>query len=87
MTRKTYWHKHPRGFANECDMLTATTKIQRDDLDSQGYERLSRKAALAEIKFVNAENDAWGSNRAFGVMRIATILEHDTYDPSRNYGD
>ena len=85
--KKTYWHRHPREFANECNMVTATTKEQREDLDAMGYERLTRREALAEIKFVNAENDAWGSNRAFGVMRLAEIAEHDTYDPSRNYGD
>ena len=78
MVRKTYWHNHPRNFANECDMVTATTKEQREDLDSMGYERLSRKEALAEIRYVNAENDAWGSNRAFGVMRLAQVEEHRT---------
>ena len=77
MVRKTYWHNHPRNFANECDMVTATTKEQREDLDSMGYERLSHKQALMEIRYVNRENDAWGSNRAFGAMSIHRLDEHE----------
>jgi len=79
MARKTYWHKHPRHFANECNLVAATTQEQREDLDAMGYERLSRKAALAEIKYVNAENESWGRNRAFGVMRLSQIEEHQVW--------
>ena len=64
--RYTYWHRHPRNFANECSMLKATTIEQMRDLATQGYERLSVAEARRHLAWVNAENDAWGSNRAIG---------------------
>ncbi len=71
--RKTYWHNHPRGFANECDMVFATTREEREYLRDLGYERLSRAEARKEIRWVNGENESWESNRAFGPMALDTI--------------
>lgn len=73
--RKTYWHKHPRNFANECDAYTANTRDQREHLEDLGYEQLSREDMRRHLRWVNAENAAWGSNRASGDMALARIDE------------
>lgn len=71
--RSTYYHRHPRGFANECEMVRCVTPAEVAEAEAAGFERLTRDAALAEIRWVNAENDAWGSNRAFGRASFAEI--------------
>ena len=72
--RYAYFHRHPRNFANECSMLKASTKEQIEDLEAQGYERLSVAEAKRHLAWINAENSAWGSNRAVGVMRFTDVM-------------
>lgn len=71
--RYTYYHRHPRNFSNECTMLKASTPEQMRDLAERGFERLTVVQARRHLSWINAENDAWGSNRAVGVMRFADI--------------
>lgn len=75
----TYWHRHPRGFANECSLARAETDQEAIDLQTQGYTRLSRKAPARHIRWVNAENAAWGSNRAFGPICLIDVLSAPDY--------
>lgn len=39
----TYWHKHPRGFANECDLVRADTPEEAAWLEAHGFERIARR--------------------------------------------
>ncbi len=71
--RKTYWHKHPRNFANECEMVYATTQEQMGALEKKGFERLSVTQVRRHIRWLNAENAAWGSGRAIGDYRFDDI--------------
>ncbi len=71
--RFAYLHRHPRGFANECELVKCATPAEIAEAEANGYERLTRASAIAEIRYVNAENDAWGSNRAFGRARFEEI--------------
>lgn len=71
--RFAYLHRHPRGFANECELVKCATLAEIAEAEANGYERLTRASAIAEIRYVNAENDAWGSNRAFGRARFEEI--------------
>ena len=73
MKSKIY-HNHPRNFANECVMVLATTPAEVAYAEDRDYEYLTRAEARKHIRFVNAENDSWGSNRAFGKMGINDIL-------------
>mgnify|MGYP001582108301 FL=1 len=74
---KTYYHLHPRNFANECCGAYAETRDERDDLVHLGDERLTNQEMRRHLRWVNGENDAWGSNRAFGAMALATIERVD----------
>ncbi len=71
--RFAYLHRHPRGFANECEMVRCATPAEVAEAEAAGFERLTRASAIAEIRYVTAENDAWGSNRAFGRGRFEEI--------------
>ncbi len=79
---KTYWHLHPRNFANECTILRASTRGDEARLADLGFERLTRQQARRHIRWINGENDAWGRNRAIGGMdfRALTDVTHDAYD-------
>lgn len=81
-TRYTYHHIHPRGFVNECHMVRCSTDDERLAAEAEGFTRLTRADAIAHLRYINYENDAWGSNRAFGRMRLADIptwAEVETY--------
>lgn len=80
--RYTYWHRHPRQFANECCLLKACTRGQIEDLITQGFERLSLRQTRRHLAHVNAENTAWGSNRAIGLMRFDEIATYTEYQAS-----
>lgn len=41
--KKTYWIHYPRNFANEYDIVSATTEAQRKTLKAHGYERIPLK--------------------------------------------
>ena len=82
--RYTYYHRHPRQFANECSMLKASTAAQGADLRDQGYERLTVAQARRHLAWINAENDAWGSNRAIGIMRFADIPTVTEFEQAYN---
>lgn len=71
--RRQYWHIHPRGFANECYTYYAEQDHVSRALAHAGYERLTRRELVRHLAYVNAENDAWGSNRAFGPMRLSDV--------------
>ena len=73
LSTATFWHRHPRDFANECDLVRATSQADRENLDAMGYNPLTKRAALAHIKWIKGENDAWGSNRAFGAMNLIAV--------------
>jgi hypothetical protein len=75
----TYWHQHPRGFANECNLVRAETDDQADDLADRGYEQLTRGALRQHVRWLNDENDAWGSNRAFGRISVQAVLSSPEY--------
>lgn len=53
----TYWHKHPRGFANECLLLRADTPEQATRLEAEGFERLTRDQARRHLRWVAIEDD------------------------------
>ncbi len=70
----TYWHKHPRGFANECIALRAETNQDAEFLRECGFTRLTREELRRHVRWINAENDAWGSNNAFGRGSFRSIV-------------
>ncbi len=53
MTRKTYWHKHPRNFSNECSAVVASTAAEREDCRTRGYAQLSRAEMRRHLTWVN----------------------------------
>ena len=79
--RWTYYHHHPRNFANECNLVRvrAGDKDSADEAEAEGYERLTRDEALKHIKWINGENDSWGSNRAVGVMRLIDVEPYESF--------
>lgn len=77
--RNTYHHLHGRGFANECSIVRCETDAERESAEPEGYERITRAVLAGHIAHINAENDAWGSNRAFGRIRLATVVESPEY--------
>ena len=68
--RTRYWHRHPRGFANECEAVATHTKAKELELYRAGYRNITRRELEQHIAWINHENDAWGSNRAFGKMEL-----------------
>lgn len=75
----TYWHKHPRGFANECSLARCETDAEAEEAEAAGYRRLKRTEVAQHIRFLNIENDAWGSGRAFGIIRLDDVLHDPSY--------
>lgn len=75
----TYWHRHPRGFANECDLVRSETPDQADTLIREGYDRLTRVELAEHVRWLNDENDAWGSNRAFGRISLKAVTSAAEY--------
>ena len=73
MARMTYWHRHPRGFANECETVKTEHLEEQEDLRWTGYHKVSRETLVEHIRWINRENESWGSGRAFGVMRISEV--------------
>lgn len=76
----TYWHNHPRGFANECTIIRATTQEEAEWLKANGFERLSRHELGQHVRWLNAENDSWGSGRAFGPINLRQITNPEIDD-------
>jgi len=72
-------HKHPRNFANECDMIRCETEADAEAAEEDDYERLTNTEARKHISWLNGENDAWGSNRAFGGLSLQAILTDPRY--------
>lgn len=58
----TYWHHHPRGFANECTMVLAVTEEQAKTLQYHGFEQLTEDEARGHVLWVCNENRAWNGN-------------------------
>ena len=79
MATTTYWHQHPRGFANECSIMRAETAADAEELESLGYERLTVERLRKHVRWLNDENDAWGSNRAFGRISITDVMTAPDY--------
>jgi hypothetical protein len=73
----TYWHHHDRGFANLCTMVRAATKDEEQWLAAHGFERLTRKDAAAHARWVNGENEAWGSNSSAGSIDTVALFSAD----------
>jgi hypothetical protein len=73
MTYMTYWHRHPRDFANECEMVKTSHLEEQEDLRSAGFHRRTRASMIEHLRWINRENESRGSNRAFGVMRISEV--------------
>ncbi len=67
----SYWHKHPRGFANECAFVRAANQTEADALEDLEYDRITRKELEEHIAWMNEENEAWGSGRAIGAYRLS----------------
>ncbi len=92
----TYYHKHPRGFANECSIVVATTAAERAIAEKNDYERISAADLKKHIAHVNAENDSWGSNRAFaditwenmlqnGALGMADLIQYEAWDKEEGH--
>ena len=66
--RTIYLHQHPRRFANECSVI----RVRADDRDTVdylthiGYTRLTAREMARHLRWVDGENGAWASGRAFG---------------------
>lgn len=71
--RYTYWHLHPRGFANECEIVRCATPAEVAEAEAEGFERLTRADALRHIAWVNLENASMGSGSPFGRIRLSEI--------------
>ncbi len=65
-----YYHLHPRQIANECALVRTATAAEAAEAEALGYERITRADAARHIRWINAENDTWGSGRASGAMRL-----------------
>ncbi len=83
MTPITYWHRHPRGFSNECEPLRCETPADRRRAQQDGYERLTLAELRRHVRWLNAENAAWGSNRAVGRYHVAAIQQDAAYCASQ----
>ena len=75
----TYWHRHPRGFANECSIVRCETPEEKKYSAAFGYARINRKDLRSHVAWINAENESWGSSRAFGKISFESILKGDEY--------
>lgn len=75
----TYWHQHSRGFANECSIYRADNETQEQDLMAAGYSNLTRREMADHVRWLNGENDAWGSNRAYGRISLKAVTESNEY--------
>lgn len=77
----TYWYKHPRNFSNILDVLRLDDADNhehvRDILGDLGYSRITRRDLRALVAWVNAENDAWGSNRAQSSIDFGAVVSSD----------
>jgi len=79
MTTKTYHHDHPRGFANECHIIRCESTEEQALAEGDGYERISRRELARHISWVNRENAAWGSGRAFGHISMDDVVNDPEY--------
>ena len=80
--KRYIYHDHPRDFANECSLVAATTEAEREALKDAGYEYLTQAEARRHLRWMNGENDSWGSNRAFGTYRLDDIYGYaDMFGP------
>ena len=79
----TYWHEHPRGFSNECNVLRAETVEEADSLRKMGLQRLTVVELRNHINWINAENESWGSNNAFGKISLKAICQDPAYSARR----
>jgi hypothetical protein len=75
----TYWHSHPRGFANECGILRAETREQADALAADGWKRLTRAELARHIAWLNGEARAWGSNNGGSTYVLNDVLTSREY--------
>lgn len=71
-----YYHYHPRNFANECCIVAATTPEERRLAENNGYEYITVTDLRKHIAWINSENDAWGSNRAFAKITWLNMKEN-----------
>lgn len=74
----TYWHKHPR-FANECYLFRCEREEDEQALRNLGYERLTVAELRRHVQWVNGENESWGSNRAFGRIKVEEVRTSPDY--------
>lgn len=75
----SYWHKHPRGFANECDIVRCDSPFHKPYLEDAGYTRITRNDLIKHIRWLNAENAAWGSNTAFSPITLDHVFHDYAY--------
>lgn len=69
-TAATYWHRDNSGV---CRMYRADSADVEEYLYGSGYSRITLPALRRHIREMNAENDAWGSNRAVGPYDLKDI--------------
>jgi hypothetical protein len=78
---RTYYHDHPRDFANECDIASATTPAGREQCADM--ERLSVADLRQHLSWLRGEADGWGSGNAGSAYCALSVL-HGRYDVERD---
>ena len=58
--RNTYYHRHQRGFWNECDIIRCEDAEDQALAESRGFERITRAELERHIRDINTR-DAGGN--------------------------
>lgn len=69
---KTYYHQHPRGFANECNTYAATTPAERVWAEEQeGWEQIKCADLRRHESWMRGEGQAFGRGSAQDPLPVA----------------
>jgi len=79
----TYWHRHPHGYLNECDLVRCDSKDEAKAAKFWGYDRVIRVAR--HIRQVNDADAAWrivgdpADGRGGGYLSLCAVKRAPEY--------
>ena len=60
----TYWHKHPRGFANECSLARCEDTQDGTEASAAGYTQFATLSDMRRhVAAVNANDQQWDGHK------------------------